>query len=151
MAEFDKFLVARTIPTACFAPALTDEKLEHYKNLIDQLPESPLKTAMETCYKAVEKWWNLPESKGSSSDPDWVLVRHGKQKTVKVTSLDKELIEELWDVVPWDYELQAMQPLFDAIDPVHQKELRDAAFHLLWFATELTLDREPLTKDRLDS
>jgi hypothetical protein len=51
-------------------------------------------------------------------------------------------------VVPWRYEIEAMQRLFDGIDPA-EKELRDAAFHLLWFVTELERDREPVTNDKL--
>jgi hypothetical protein len=34
-------------------------------------------------------------------------------------------------------------------DGLRAGELRNAAFHLLWFCKELTLDREPLTVDKL--
>lgn len=39
--------------------------------------------------------------------------------------------------------------LFDSIDPVAQKDLRNAAFHCLWVARELDLGREPITTDKL--
>ena len=37
----------------------------------------------------------------------------------------------------------------ERFDRLPRGELRDAAFHLLWFATELSLGREPITNDTI--
>ncbi len=51
--------------------------------------------------------------------------------------------------IPWMHECTMYGTLFDGIDPVGQRDLRNAAHHLLWHAVELTLDRHPLTADKL--
>lgn len=84
--------------------------------------------------------------------------------------------ERLDEHIPWDHEIAAVQKLFDGLpsgvvedgtkvveDRVGQTktvkanrvtnqkayDLRNAAFHLLWYAKELGAGREPMTKDRL--
>jgi hypothetical protein len=60
------------------------------------------------------------------------------------------------------HECQAYRKLFEALPTGRQNadgsgpivdqaacDLRNAAFHLLWHAMEITLDREPLTNDKL--
>jgi hypothetical protein len=74
-----------------------------------------------------------------------------------VIPLKEEEIQRIWDYVPWNdsvpgdhvNECAQLAELFDGIDPVQKKDLRDAAFHLLWYAQELALDREPITTDSL--
>lgn len=143
-------LQSRPMPVACFAPPLTDEKLARYKVISDELPESGgLRYAFLECLKAVELWWELPESKGGRKDQTLDIKHRGRDVGVKVTTLTPDLTRQLDPAVPWDYELAAMGKLFDTIDPVADKELRDAAFHVLWLATELERGREPLTLDKL--
>lgn len=74
--------------------------------------------------------------------------------------LEKEEIKRIWDFVPWDYEIDSYAQLFEklptgsveegqksrVLDP-KAKELRTACFHLLWYARELYLDREPVTRE----
>lgn len=137
-------------PVACFAPPLTDALLDRYAQTITKLPgkHGELRDALSGCLKAVRLWWDLPESKGKAGDRNLQVLHRGQEKRVKVISLTDELIDTLWDAVPWPYELDAMQSLFDRI-PAEEKELRDLAFHLCWHCRELTLDREPLTQDKL--
>ena len=136
------------IPVACFAVPLTDERLAKYRDLVAGLETSAVKDAMAECLKAVELWWELPESTRPKDRP--FAIRHeGKDHEFAVTPLEGEQVKALWDAVPWPYELQAMGALFETIDPVAGKELRDAAHDLLWICVELSLDREPLTADKL--
>jgi hypothetical protein len=153
-----------TIPVACFAPPLTDELLDHYAALADAAP-GPVRDAMGECLAAVRAWWDLPESTRQDVER-WTLNQPppnlppekrerfaasvaGRPKGFTVVPLEESHVKALWDLVPWRYEIEAMQGLFDGIDPVGAKELRDAAFHLLWFVTELERDREPVTQDKL--
>jgi hypothetical protein len=137
------------MPVACFAPALTDETLAAYRTLVAGLPASrgDVKDAMAECLAAVEAWWALPESKRKDVTRFTMLVK-GEETAVPFTPLEKAHQASLFDLIPWPYELDAMQALFDTI-PAADKALRDAAFHLLWHARELCLDREPATQDAL--
>jgi len=61
-----------------------------------------------------------------------------------------EHVKALWDVTPWMRELDLLSNIagsgvFDRL----KGPIRDAAFHLLWHAKEITLDREPITQDKL--
>ncbi len=143
-------LKAERMPVACFAPPLTDGLIAKYEALANGLPREryDVRDAMRECLAAVKFWWELPESKGDRDDRSLAIRHRGRDARIKVTSLTPDLVERMWDAVPWGYELDAMQSLFDRIDPA-EKPLRDAAFHLLWFARELERDREPLTADKL--
>lgn len=136
-----------TLPVVCFAPALTDEQLRQYRSQVNTLSLSAVKDALDECLIACEAWWKLPDS--TRQDVDRFRIKHkGKETTFSVTPLEEAHVESLCSVIPWGYELNSMQQLFDDI-PVEQKETRDMAFHLLWHARELCLDREPLTQDKL--
>ncbi len=141
---------SNTIPVACFAPPLSDETLAQYAALIGGLPaeRAELADALRQCLACVQAWWALPES--SLRGKRWQLRNTATGQDVEYleTPLEAAHIQALWDVTPWMRELLAIEPLFDAI-PLGEKQLRDAAFHLLWHAKEITLDREPLTKDKL--
>jgi hypothetical protein len=124
-----------------FAPPITDEKLAAYKALAASAPQR-VRTAMEELIAAVDAWWALPESsKAGSKHPTGVGA---------IVPLEDDHVQKLWDVVPWDYELAPLSNsqgtgVFDDLTG----DLRNAAFHLLWFANELTKDREPITADKL--
>jgi len=136
-----------TLPVACFAPPMTDAKIINYRIAVDLLESSPIKDACDECLKAIEAWWKLPES--SATDTEKFSIRHGgADKTFHVVHLEESYIIDLWEFVPWEYEIKSMRELFSGI-PKEQKELRDMASHLLWHACELSLDREPLTQDKL--
>lgn len=141
------------LPVACFAPPLTDELLSRYEVLTEALPDGrgELRDALRECLRAVKLWWGLPESK--RKDVSRFTLRHrGKDGTFEVRPLEDAHVKALWDAVPWPYELDSMQALFDRVfegPDAPGKELRDCAYHLLWHARELCLDREPLTQDAL--
>lgn len=137
------------IPNACFAPPLSDELLVKYAAMIDALPpaRAEIKDAMAACLACVKVWWELPESTGKG---DEYRVHHkGEERTFKIVPLDEPHVEALWETTPWLRECKSMQTLFGGIDNATEKPLRDAAHHLLWFATELSLYREPVTADKL--
>ena len=137
------------LPVACFAPALSDAKLAEYTAIAAALPAGELRDAIAECLACVKFWWELPES--TRTDGRRLRIQkgvNGPQVEVPITPLEDAHVKAIWDAVPWPRELDASQSLFDAI-PVGQKALRDCAFHLLWFAKELCLDREPLTQDKL--
>jgi len=125
-----------------FAPPLTDELLTSYQALINEVPaKTQLREALDECLACVRKWWELPESGGSSRP-------HGSGKGT-IVDLDTQCQEQLWDLIPWEEEIETIAGLFDKLDPIKEKTLRNAAFHLLWHVKELNLDREPITKDKV--
>lgn len=127
-----------------FAPPLTADKLKDYRKLVAK--SSPeIKEAIEKLCVMAELFIQTPPSKNGGKP-------HPSGKGV-IVPLETEEIKRIWDHVPWAYECDAFQSLFDTL-PSGPKgspeyDLRNAAFHLLWYAKELTSDREPLTNDRL--
>jgi hypothetical protein len=140
------------LPVACFAPPLSDETLAKYKIAIDLLPpeQNELKDAMNICFLCVEKWWDLPESTRKDVDR-YNIVFGGKNTVFEVQPLEKTHIEELFSVTPWMRECNSIRILFDELpnNTKEEHELRNIAFHLLWHAMEISLDREPLTINKL--
>lgn len=93
-----------------FAPPLTDALLAKYKAIIEGMDaKSPIRDAMQKLYDCVTKWWEEPVStKGAK--------RAHQSGTGSILDLDKEIRDRLWDCIPWDTELDAMQELFDPIE-----------------------------------
>jgi hypothetical protein len=141
--KIDKF------PTVCFAPPLSDGKIADYEIIVSKLKnEDPqLHGAMQSLLDCVKQWWALPDSKRSDGDK-FRLKHQGKDITVHFAPLEEDHQKKLFDAIPWDYELDAIQGLFDRI-PAENKKVRDCAFHLLWFTRELCRDVEPVTQDKL--
>jgi hypothetical protein len=131
-----------------FAPPLTPEKMDRYAQLASVAPEM-VRLEMTKLLDMVRAFSDGP-TRGTAGE------RHPSGAGTIVPLADAE-IKRLWDLVPWNdekpgdhvNECRVLAELFDGISPVKQKELRDAAFHLLWYANELALDREPITADRL--
>lgn len=131
-----------------FAPELTAAKLASYKTLAASAPPS-VRDEMLKLVSMVETFRQTPASKNGGKP-------HPSGRGTIVPLEDAE-IKRIWDLVPWNTEVPGehvnecavLAQLFDGIDPVGQKPLRDAAHHLLWHAVELALDREPLTADKL--
>lgn len=154
-----------TMPVACHATPLTDELLERYKSMIDALKPGPIKDALLACFTCAFAWWNARESTKSFKEK-WTTTG-GKE--FEIIPFDAELIAEFDAVTPWAYEVEAMGTLFSSLPTGLGKEvdataeraaytpvvdqaardLRDAAFHLHWFAEQITRDREPPTLDKL--
>lgn len=135
---------------ACIAPAFSDEKLAAYRTLIDGVePRTALRDALEKVWACAVAWWEIRESNlpartvGTGTD----LTRG---PDVKLQKLDSEVIQSLWDAVPWMEEIEVYESHFEKLSPVGaEKPLRDAAFHLSWLAKELHNDREPITVERI--
>jgi hypothetical protein len=123
-----------------FAPPLPDDKLSAYETLAvtadEQTREAMLKLAT-----MVRKFRETPDSVQPGTP-------HPSGRGVIVPLEDAE-IQRIWDVVPWMEELKMYGQLFEKISATEQRDLRNAAFHLLWFGKELCSDREPITNDKL--
>lgn len=126
-----------------FAPPLTEDLLTKYEALLGSLdPQSQTADAFRIVLNCAKQWWEQPDSSGASTRPH--PVGRGT-----IIDLDEPIAKALWDHIPWDEELDVYANVFEKIDPVAERDLRNAAFHLLWHAKELARDREPLTNDKL--
>lgn len=125
-----------------FAPPLTDAAVADYGSRIAALPAGPIKDALTICLTCCQVWWDLPEPVGTN-------VRVHPSGVGAVVALQDDHREALDPHIPWGHELDAIQALFDGIDPERDRELRNMAFHLLWHVRELDNGREPVTTDRL--
>lgn len=142
---------SKTIPVACFAPPLTDALLAKYTQLAAAAEHVEVRDALHVLLACVKKWWELPESTEQPSLFELYHVDRKQKIRVPETPLSAELVEHLFDVTPWMRELDTLSTPADTgvFDHLPPGELRDAAFHLLWHAKELTLDREPMTRDKV--
>lgn len=133
-------------PVACRPKSITDESLARYRQLIDEMPRSAVRDTLDEFHRAVAKWWELPES--TKAEPRLWNTSGGRKLTEQ--PMDQEIIDELFELVPWPEEMPAKAELINqhfANQP--ETELKRAAYHLLWYATELSLDREPCTMDKV--
>ncbi len=124
-------------PSMCFAPPLNDTLLKHYAELATTAPP-PVRDAMETLLRLVLKWWKLPTSK--------LEGKLHKAGTGMHIPLEDKHQEDLYEDIPWEHELVAMNMLFDTIPYDGPMGLNNAAKHLVWHAIELFRDREPITR-----
>ena len=131
-----------------FAPPLTPEKIAAYRGLAETAPTAVRDAVRQLCDMA-----ELFQQTPPSSRPG---TPHPSGRGVKVP-LEQSEIDRIWDAVPWDDEVPGdhvnecavLARLFDGISNEDNEPLRNAAFHLLWYAKELARDREPITTDRL--
>lgn len=137
------------IPVACFAPALTDAALSKYESVVGSVQDQRLRDALSVCLECVKAWWAIPESKRRDGRR-FMIVHKGNLVSYSEVPLEEEQVKSLWSSTPWMDELLLIQSLFDDI-PLSNKEIRDCAFHLLWHCKEISLDREPMTVDKLGS
>lgn len=123
-----------------FAPPLPKEKVALYRELGESLLLHLKEPFMRLC-DMVELFYETPESPLPGTPH-----RSGRGLVVPLTEEEKA---RMWDAIPWPHELDMYGQLFDEIDNATQHDLRNAAYHLLWFARELDLDREPITNDKI--
>lgn len=174
-----------------FAPPLSAEKLARYREISSSASPEIREVMLKLC-DMVERFQETPASK--------LPHRAHPSGMGRIVSLEPKEIERIDEVVPWMYECDAYQRLFETLPtgvnagPLElverkadgntqaltavpgtdargkfsgdsgsvffskprnvvvdaaQKELRDACFHLVWFAKELTMDREPMTNDMI--
>lgn len=117
-----------------FAPPITN--LDAYRALASKTSDE-IREAMISLCDMVDLFNKTPKSKlNGSSHPS------GKGVVIPLESVE---IKRIWDAVPWSSECDRMGVLFDSLTG----DVRNAAYHLLWYARELTMDREPITTDTL--
>ena len=121
-----------------FAPPINDSELDRYEELADGA-ESEVKGYMLEFIKMLRVFRETPESQEASQR---------SKVGALVTPLEPQEIDRIFDYVPWPSQIPGYAKVFEGLP---SGELRNAAFHLLWFATELANDREPLTNDKLPS
>lgn len=141
-------------PGGSFATPITAADLTKYHALAQNAPPRIRDAVFNLC--AMVEQYHKRKGKRPSVEPGTLVP------------LTAEEVKRLDPVVPWDYECEAYQKLFDSLpdglefDPDVSKpnrrnrvvdenaaRLRDACFKLLWYAKELTADRDPLTTDHL--
>lgn len=116
----------------CFAPPLDDTKRNNYKQLFAQT-KGPLRQALNALSNAIDRWWDIPESKGAKTKHALV--------NAEVIALDDETRKAV--------NLPSLHEIAELLETIAPGPLRNAAFHLLWHAKELELGREPITLDKV--
>ncbi len=122
-----------------FAPPLDADKLRQYRVVIERQAPDDLKEALFGLCRMVEVFYETPAS-DEPAEPHPVGMG-------VVQKLEPEEIERIWDLVPWPWEVDALRGRCASIPA--GSPLRTPAYHLLWYAKELTEDREPCTNDKL--
>lgn len=142
-----------------FAPPLEPAQLEEYKQIAHSAPQR-VREYMLDLIKMLEVFWETGRSKQKP-----ISTESG----VEVTPLEQAEIKRIWDYVPYLDECNVIGQVFNNLPPgtktvidtstpkgrrqeiVDEQafKLKSAAIHLLWYARELSLDREPVTKDGL--
>jgi hypothetical protein len=120
----------------CFAPALAPEKVSDYRQLAATVQDKQVAQYMSDLCDMLELFYQTPESTEASS-------KHAIAGMV--TPLADNEVQRIWDKVPWPEECDLIGKAFDRLPA---GDVRNAAYHLLWYARELTQDREPMTKER---
>ena len=139
----------QNVRVACLAPSLTDEKLAEWVEKINAVENgTELRDALDTLLKCVLEWWNIRESTEKTIVAS-TGVANVSGPDVRLQHFDDELKDLLFETTPWMKELNVLGELFESLDPITQTDLRNMAFHMLWFAKEICNDREPLTLDRI--
>ena len=124
-----------------FAPPIDEALLDQYAQLVATAPEQ-IADALRALLNCFRQWWEQPESGPDGSRP------HPSGRGT-IVPLDEPIASALYDHIPWREELDMYAALFERIDAVKHAALRNACFHLLWYARELDLDREPITADKV--
>lgn len=96
-----------------FAPPLTDELLTRYAELAAQA-EPQVADAMHTLLKCCRAWWELPESTGAG--------RPHLSGLGTIIDLDADIATSLWDLIPWDYEIETMRARIGKIQQAESEE-----------------------------
>jgi hypothetical protein len=118
-----------------FAPRLTPEKVAEYRDTAQAVADAQARGYMLDLCNMMDLWHQTPDFGGGAPNA----------LSMPVTPLPEEEVQRIWDVVPWKDECDLMGQCFDKLEG----DQRNAAFHLLWYAVELTNDRQPCTKDLL--
>lgn len=123
-----------------FAPPITDGHLSSWQALVKGT-KGLTRHALETLHALVQqhKAHHQPsEAPPLASQTYDVGVAHH-------IPLHHDTKTAVAEHLPTDEEMKVYDELFGKL----QGELRDMAYHLLWYALELKKGREPITKDKL--
>lgn len=127
---------------ACIADAITLDKLNVYRDLLKKALSPRLYEYAYKLLSMVERFLETPES---SQPLQKIRVDLGTElAALPAKALDPEEYERMFDYVPWEDEIEMMSQAFEALPT---GDVRNACFHLIWYARELTRDREPMTKE----
>jgi len=121
-----------------FAPPLDDAKLSAYEELGKSIVDPQAAEYFSRLVAMLRAFWETGESKLPGT-------KHPSGMGIMVP-LEEAEIKRIWDHVPWAEECDLIGRCFDKFE---SGPLRNAAYHLLWYARELTLDREPITADKV--
>src|SRR5262245_38157188 len=125
------------------APDITTKRLAAYLALARaaDCPQNISGPMIALC-TMVQKFRETPNSKLSGKTVSFPsLNRNGTE-----IPLEPDEIARMDEYIPYADELEMWAKRFEAIP---DSDLRNAAFHLLWFAVELSKDREPITREKL--
>ena len=128
--------MARQLLGGSFAPPIDEAKLAAYESLIPS-DDRQVADYMASLIAMVRKFQETPESTIPGSPHPVVGI---------IVPLEESEVQRIWDVVPYREECDAIGLVFERLPT---GDVRNAAFHLLWYAYELTADREPITKDKI--
>lgn len=126
-----------------FAPPFDDAKIAEYEALANGASPD-VKAAMLNLLGVLKEWWELPESMRTGT-------RHPHFPRAVQVPLEVGHASALQQSLPLKAELAELSNARDTgIFDNLTGDLRNAAFHLLWFANEIRLSREPMTNDKLN-
>lgn len=123
-------------PGGSFAPKITESDLSKYESLAKACSDPMVSGYMNDLIHMVRTFLETPES----TNPGTPYPAGGL-----VVPLEQSEIDRIDPVVPWRDECNLMARVFEKL----VGEIRHAAMHLLWYAFELTSDREPMTADKV--
>lgn len=124
-----------------FAPPIDADTVDRYRVLAEAAGNEMIAGYMRDLCRMVATFQETPKSrKAPKPHPSGVG---------QIVKLEAAEVDRIFDVVPWPAECDLIGQAFDKLHPVHQRDVRNAAFHLLWYARELAQDREPITTDTL--
>ena len=126
------------------APDITPKHLVAYRNLAATADRKIRDVMLQLC-SMVEHFRKTPESQLKGRP---VQFMNASGKIAVAVPLEQDEITRIFDFVPDEDEIKMYGQRFDTLPA---GDLRDAAFHLLWFANELVKDREPIIREKVFS
>lgn len=112
------------------APAFNDQKLADLVPIIASAPID-IREPMQNLYDTVMKWWNIPDSTTPKTPHHSGATFQPLDETAKAAL-----------VLPQRDVLDLYASRFDKLP---NGEIRNTAYHLLWYVVEFSLGREPMT------
>lgn len=103
-----------------FAPPLSDETLARYRGIVNAMPKSEQRDAIDEILRCVEAWWGLPESDPSRTEPHPVgptMVLNGREVVApRVVKLEDSIAAALDEHLPWETQAEAITAVLSSIE-----------------------------------